>query len=51
MRIKMFDIIIQQEPQGIINGIKELFTFASNIAVTSITLYTAWLRFLEKEMI
>lgn len=46
----MFDIIIQQEPQGIINGIKEIFTFASSVAVTSITLYTAWLRFIRKRI-
>lgn len=50
MRIEMLDIIIQQEPQGIINVIKEIFTFASNAAVTIITLYTAWLRFFRKRI-
>lgn len=46
----MFDIIIQPQNSHIFNSIKEVFTFTSNLAVTSITLYTAWLRFFRKRI-
>ncbi len=46
----MFDIIIQQQNSNIFYSIKEVFTFTSNLAVTCITLYTAWLRFFRKRI-
>lgn len=46
----MFDIIIQPQNLHIFNNIREILTFTSNLAVTSITLYTAWLRFFRKRI-
>lgn len=46
----MFDILIQLINNGLIDEIEKVFSLASNIAITSITLYTAWLRFFSKRI-
>ena len=46
----MLDIIIQHTQQTLFDYIKDGFMFSSNVAITFITLYTAWLRFIRKRI-
>lgn len=46
----MFDIVVQPETATMISNIKEFFLLVSNVIITGITFYTAWLRFFSRKI-
>ena len=50
---QMLDLIVNTATQQYTSFIifKEIFVFTSNLAVTLISMYTAWLRFFSKNLV